>query len=749
MNRRFFSVKFFLSGVFFMALGQSALAQSLTFERVFSEPSISGPAAGRVSFDPDGARIVFLQPSQEDVDISDLWVADVATGESRALLKYRDIAKAGADLSEAEKARRERQRIRTGGIVEYQWAADRADRLLVPVDGRLYVVRFEDGTESVRQLTDETSFETDAKLSPNGAYASFIRDQSLFIQAVDAAQATPFSPQGSGAVSYGMAEFVAQEEMDRDTGYWWSPDSAFIAYMMVDEAPVDVIQRPEIDANGVTVIEQRYPRAGTPNAVVRLFVAPVSDPAAYVEIDLGQERDIYIPRVSWTSDSTALLVQRQSRDQKTLEVLEADIKTGKTKAAWQETAKTWVNLHHDLRALKSGEGYLWASERSGYMHIYLLDRSGAAVRQVTSGAWQVDAIEAVNEEAGTVLFTGRQDGTLERHLYRVSYEQPGAPERLTQLGYWNDVVAAPDGGSFLNLRSSPSQPPQLGLFDGQGALLRWIVENPLDETHPYAPFLAQHVTPTYGEIALSDGTVLDYELFLPPGTGKVPAVLNVYGGPGAQLVRRDWGGVTDQVYVQQGMALMRLDNRGASGRGKAFEDPIYKNLGDVEVQDQMRALDFLASHPRIDASRIAVKGWSYGGYMTLKMLMKASDKIVAGVSGAPVTRWQLYDTHYTERYLGMPLGAGEAVYEAANVFGDLDGLKDPLLIIHGMADDNVLFDNATLLFAALQDKALAFETMVYPGQNHGLRGASIRQHGEETTLRFLKRHLLPSTDSAN
>lgn len=725
------------------------MAQSLTFERVFSEPSISGPAAGRVSFDPDGRRIVFLQPSEDDVDISDLWVADVATGERRALLKYGDIAKAGAGLSEAEKARRERQRIRTGGIVEYRWAADRSDRLLVPVDGRLFVVRFEDGKESVRQLTDETSFETDAKLSPNGAYASFIRDQSLFVQAVDAPQATPFSPQGGGTVSYGMAEFVAQEEMDRNTGYWWSPDSAFIAYMMVDEAPVDVIQRPEIDANGVTVIAQRYPRAGTRNALVRLFVAPIDDPAAYIEIDLGPERDIYIPRVNWTSDSRALLVQRQSRDQKTLDVLEADVKTGKTKRAWQETAKTWVNLHHDLRALKSGEGYLWASERSGYMHIYLLNRSGAAVRQVTSGAWQVDAIEAVNEEAGTVLFTGRQDGTLERHLYRVSYQQPHTPERLTQLGYWNDVAVAPDGGSFLNLRSSPSQPPQLGLFDGQGALLRWIVENPLDETHPYAPYLAQHVTPTYGEIALDDGTVLDYELFLPPGSGKVPAVLNVYGGPGAQLVRCDWGAVTDQVYVQQGMALMRLDNRGASGRGKAFEDPIYKNLGEVEVEDQMRALDFLASHPRIDASRIAVKGWSYGGYMTLKLLMKASDKIAAGVSGAPVTRWQLYDTHYTERYLGMPLGAGEKVYEAANVFGDLDGLKDPLLIIHGMADDNVLFDNATLLFAALQNKALAFETMVYPGQKHGLRGASIRQHGEETTLRFLKRHLLPDANSAD
>lgn len=743
MNRRFFSVKLFLIWGLAMALGHGVQAQTLTFERVIGEPSLSGPSAGRVSFDPDGGRIVFLQPSDEDVDISDLWVADVTTGARRVLLQYRDIVQGSGVLSEAEKARRERQRIRTGGIVEYQWARDRADQLLVPVDGALYVITFTQAGEDVRQLTDETQFETDAKLSPNGAYASFIRGGAVFIQAIDADQAVPFSPAASGTVTYGMAEFVAQEEMDRDTGYWWSPDSQYIAYMMVDEAPVDVVLRPEIGASGVSVIEQRYPRAGTDNALVRLFVAPVSDPAAYVEIDLGPQRDIYVPRVSWASDSKTLLVQRQSRDQKTLDILEADTASGTTKLLWQETAKTWINLHHDLRALKTGQGYLWASERSGFKHIYLRDRSGAVVRQVTAGDWQVDAIQAIDEDAGVVLFTGRMDGTIERHLYRVSYQQPAAPQRVTQLGYWNDVKVAPDGSSFLNLRSSPAQPHQLGLFDGQGNLLRWIVENPLDQDHPYAPFIDAHVTPSYGEIELEDGTVLDYELLLPPGDAKVPAVLNVYGGPGVQIVRRDWGGLTDQVMLQHGIALMRLDNRGASGRGKAFEDPIYKNLGAVEVADQMRALDVLANHPRIDASRIAVEGWSYGGYMALKMLMKASDKLVAGVSGAPVTRWQLYDTHYTERFLGLPSGHGEMVYAAANVFGDLEGLKDPLLIIHGMADDNVLFDNSTELFAALQQQALAFETMVYPGQKHGLRGASIRQHAQETTLRFLLRHLKP------
>lgn len=725
-----------------MATTPHTVAQDLTFSRVFGEPSLSGPAAGRVSFDPDGARIIFLQPSEENVDITDLWVADVATGESRALLEYKNLVDGAGVLSEEEKARRERQRIRTGGIVDYQWPSERSDTLLVPVDGRLFVVTFTGDGETLKQLTGGSSFETDAKLSPDGAYASFIRDQSLFIQSVQSDQALPFSPAGEGTVSYGMAEFVAQEEMDRDTGYWWSPDAQYIAYMMVDEAPVNVVLRPEISADAVSVIEQRYPRAGTDNAIVRLFVAPVSDPARYVEVDLGRNQDIYVPRVTWLADSSALLVQRQSRDQKTLDVLKADIATGKTKALWRETAQTWINLHHDLRPLKSGVGFLWASERSGYNHLYLLSQSGKVVRPVTSGAWQVDAIEAIDEEAGLVFFSGRMNSTIEKHLYVVSYQLGGTPKRLTEQGYWNEVKVAPGGGSFLNLRSSPAQPWQLGLFDKDGALLRWILENPLDEAHPYADYAANHVAPTYGEITLEDGTVLDYELLLPPGSDKIPAILQVYGGPGVQTVRRDWGSLVDQVYVQQGMAMMRLDNRGASGRGKAFEDPIYKAMGDVEVEDQKRALAFLVNHPRIDASRIGVKGWSYGGYMTLKMLMKASDQLVAGVSGAPVTKWELYDTHYTERFLGKPAGSeGEGVYARSNVFGDLDGLKDPLLIIHGMADDNVLFDNATLLIAALQEKVLPFETMVYPGQKHGLRGQALRTHAEETTLRFLERYL--------
>lgn len=746
MKCRIFSMKFFLLACICLMSSAAGASQRLTFNRILSEPSLYGPTAGRLTFSPDGKQILFLRPSEEDVSITDLWAADVHTGSSRQVLAYKNVAQAGALLSEAEKARRERQRISTSGIVGYSWPKDRSDRLLVPVDGRLMVVTLDDDVPKVTELTSADTFETDARFSPDGSQVSFIRERQLFVQAVGGGGAVPISPVATETVSYGVAEFVAQEEMDRNTGYWWSPNGQFIAFTMVDEAAVEVIERVDIGANGATIIRQRYPRAGAQNAHVRLFVAPVADPSTVVEIDLGRDRDTYIARVDWLSDNSGLLVQRQSRDQQVLDVLEADVTSGQTQRLWGERAQTWVNLHNDLYVLGDNNGFIWASERTGYKHLYLFSRRGEMTRQITSGDWQVDALEDVDEETGRVFFTGRRDGTLEKHLYAVSFVEEGTPARVTRTGYWNEITLAPDYQSALVNRSSPSQPPQVGLFDIGGKLIRWIEENPLDDTHPYAPYLKDHITPIFGVIERPDGTKLEYSLLLPPGDGKVPAILDIYGGPHVQKVRRSFGPLGDQVYAQR-FAVMELDNRGAAGRGHVFEAPIYKAMGGPEVEDQRLALEFLASHPRVDAARIGVKGWSYGGYMTLKMLMKHGDLIAAGVSGAPVTQWGLYDTHYTERYMGDPEENSGAAYARSDVMGDIEALNTPLLLIHGMADDNVLLEHSTALMGALQSKNIAFESMLYPGQKHGFRGQGTREHVSIATLRFFERHLL--TPSAN
>ncbi|MEO1786707.1 MAG: prolyl oligopeptidase family serine peptidase, partial [Pseudomonadota bacterium] len=347
---------------------------------------------------------------------------------------------------------------------------------------------------------------------------------------------------------------------------------------------------------------------------------------------------------------------------------------------------------------------------------------------------------------GIAHFTGFKDTPLERHLYRTDF-RTGDISRITPLGSSWSITMAPDGKSFVGTSSSPDQPPQTGLYRADGTLIAWIEENALDETHPYFPYLSDHTVPEYGTLEAEDGQTLYYSIQTPPDfdpAKRYPVLVNVYGGPGVQTVDRDWERLTDVFYTQQGYIVFRLDNRGTANRGKAFEDVIYRQMGIPEVRDQLLGVGWLKSQPFVDSGRIAIQGWSYGGYMTLMTMLQAEPgTFAAAVSGAPVTDWALYDTFYTERYMDTPEDNPEG-YERGSVFYHLDrweGEMSPLLLIHGMADDNVTFDNTTRLMAALQERELPFELMTYPGQRHGIRGEALQKHLMKTRMAFLDRHL--------
>jgi len=552
---------------------------------------------------------------------------------------------------------------------------------------------------------------------------------------------------GEGTILNGMAEFVAQEEMSRYTGYWWSPDDAYVAHTRVDESTVDVIERFDIGADGVTVINQRYPRAGRPNAIVELYVTDI-DTGERAQVDLGEETDIYLTRVNWLDDDT-MIVQRQNRAQTQMDILSVEAETGESTLLFSETSETWVDVTSNLTIIDDGARFLWTSERDGFNHIYLYEADGKLVRQVTSGDWVVSergrAIEAVNEETGMVYFSGYKDTPLEQHLYRVSYDNPGEPERLTALGGSWGATVNEDGSAFVGSYSDPSQPTQVALYDGDGERIRWIEENRVEGDHPYAPYLDSHILPEYGTLETEDGTTLYYEVLKPPHCTEAnpcPAILNVYGGPGVQIVRRSWGGASEQLYADKGYVQFRIDNRGSANRGQAFADPLHRAMGGVEVQDQLLGVEWLKQQPYVDGERVGVTGWSYGGYMTLHLLLQAPDVFAAGISGAPVSDWSLYDTHYTERYMGTPENNPEG-YESSSVFPFLDNLDTPLLIMHGMADDNVIFENSTKVFAELQEAGTPFEVMVYPGQRHGIRGEGRQNHRLHAYFSFFDRHLNP------
>jgi dipeptidyl-peptidase-4 len=712
-----------------------ASASDLTIERVFQSPALSGPIPRELKLSPDGRFVTVLRNRAEDKDRYDLWAIETATGQARILVDSQKIG-TGAELSEEEKMRRERARIAgTKGITEYGWAPD-SRSILVPVDGDLYVAGL-DG--NVRRLTATPATEIDAKVSETGRYFSFVRDQNLILIDSATGKEQPLTTDGGGTLSWGVAEFIAQEELGRFTGTWWSPDDRYVAVARVDESPVAVVKRVAIGAEGTSIVEQRYPRAGAANAIVDLYV--MKPGGSRVKADLGPERDIYLARVVWMQDGKSLLVERLSRDQKRLDVLKVDPETGRSALLFTETSPTWINLTDNLKPLKDGS-LIWSSERSGFSHLYRW-RNGRWT-QLTRGAWPVQDIAGVDEKSKRVYFTGNAETPIEQQLYWVSYDRPSKPVRVTESGWYNQAEMDKKAGHALITRDSLTQPDQVYLADASGRRLAWIEENALNASHPYAPYLDSHVVPTFGTIRGPDGSELHYKLLSPPRLpGKrYPVFLWVYGGPHGQTVLRGWypDFPLHQALVDQGWIVFSLDNRGTPRRGTKFENAVYRAMGAAEVADQLAGLAWLKQQDFVDPKRIASMGWSYGGYMTLKLLEKAPGAFAAGVAVAPVTKWELYDTAYTERYLGNPK-VDPKPYQSSDVLPYTSRISDPLLVIHGMSDDNVVFENTTALLAKLQQEKKPFEMMTYPGAAHAIPGEALRTHLWRTVTDFLDRTL--------
>ena len=720
----------------------------LTLEAITGSTSLSGSSLMKAKVAPDGSRVTFLRGKDGDKNRLDLWAYDIATGTTAMLVDSNDVLPGAEVLSDEEKARRERQRIASlSGIVDYQWSPD-GKTLLFPLGGELYLYDLsKPGKAGVRKLTNGEGFATDPKLSPKGGFVSFIRERNLWVIDLATGKSAQLTKDGSAVIGNGVAEFVADEEMDRHTGYWWAPDDSAIAFARIDETPVPVQKRYEVYPDRTEVIEQRYPAAGDKNVLVQLGVIAPKAGAKPAWIDLGKETDIYLARVDWR-DAKHVTFQRQSRDQKLLELVEADLGTGKQRVLVTETSKTWVPLHSDLRFLKDGR-LLWSSERSGFEHLYVIDTDGNATA-LTSGAWPIDALLAVDEATGFVYFSAGKDTPLDLQVYRVPLAG-GAIERLSKADGMHNATFATNASVYVDSWSNPTTPPQLQLFRNDGSLLATLLDNDLAKAdHPYAPYRDAQRPVEFGTLTAADGTTpLHYSVIKPVGFDpkkRYPVVVYVYGGPATQTVTRAWPGRGDhwfnQYLAQQGYVVFSLDNRGTPRRGAAFGGALYGVQGTVEVDDQLAGAKWLQAQPWIDPARIGVYGWSNGGYMTLMMLSKASDTYACGVAGAPVTDWGLYDTHYTERYMNLPAANADG-YRNGRVLTHVDGLKSPLLLIHGMADDNVLFSNSTVLMSALQKRAQPFELMTYPGAKHGLSGADLL-HRFRLTEAFFARCLQPS-----
>ena len=725
-----------------------AHAEKLTLDAITGPLPLSGPTLMKPKVAPDGSRVSFLRGKEADRNQLDLWAYDIGSGQTRLLVDSKVVLPGDETLSDAEKARRERQRIAAmTGIVDYQWSPD-ARTLLFPLGGELYLYDLgKQGKAAVRQLTHGEGFATDAKLSPKGGFVSFVRERNLWVIDLATGKQVQLTRDGSDTIGNGVAEFVADEEMDRHTGYWWAPDDSAIAFARIDESPVPVQKRYEMYADRTEMIEQRYPAAGDHNVTVKLgVVAPRAD-AAPRWVDLGRNPDIYLARVDWR-DPQRLTFQRQSRDQKTLELVQADLQSGKQHTLATETSPTWVPLHNSLHFLTQG-GFLWSSERSGFQHLYRVSDDGRTVTALTSGNWPVDELLAVDEAAGKVYFRAGVDSSRESQIYAVPL-QGGPLQRLSQAPGMHSASFAKNASVYVDSWSNTTTPPQIALHRANGEKIATLVENNLqDPAHPYARYLDAQRPVEFGTLTAADGrTPLNYSLIKPTGfdpSKRYPVAVYVYGGPASQTVTDSWPGRGDHLFnqylAQHGYVVFSLDNRGTPRRGRDFGGALYGVQGTVEVADQLKGVEWLKQQPWVDPARIGVQGWSNGGYMTLMLLAKASDQYACGVAGAPVTDWGLYDTHYTERYMDLPARNAKG-YEEARVLAHIDGLRSRLLLIHGMADDNVLFTNSTELMSALQKRGQPFELMTYPGAKHGLSGSNAL-HRYRLAEDFLARCLTP------
>jgi dipeptidyl-peptidase-4 len=715
------------------------VAARLTLDDLARLPAPGMDAPAKLSFAPDGGSALFLAPADESNRLS-LWRWELSSGRRTELLA--PIAAADeASLRAEDVLRRERTRERALGVTDYH-VAERADRLTVvaPLDGRAHVSI--DGTSAT--VVEGLSELQDVRLAPDGRQLAWIRDGDLYAAPLGATgtlgEVLRLSADAEDAVTNGLAEYQAAEELGRDRGFWWSRDGSAIAYAHVDERGVPPFVIQHLATDPPRVERHRYPFAGGPNPAVSLRIARLGDGAPSSRaVALPMDPGDYLARVL-ALPGDGWLVAVLPRVQRSLRWLRVGTDASCTEL-WVESASPWLNLDDHTRALADGR-FLRSTEATGYRHLELRHADGGLERSLTAGPWVVTGVVAVVEARNEVLFTATRDGVLERHLYRVPLDAPRPvtdPERLTVEPGWHEVVATHDGASWIDRQSSLVSPPRVILVRREGG--QHVLHEPSVALGDLGLRAPEMTTVT----AADEVTELRAALYLPdhPGAAPPPAVLWVYGGPHSQKVADSWElSITlwRQFVAQLGCAVVVVDNRGTFNRGIVFEAALDHALGSVELDDQLAALDQLAGRGVLDPSRVAITGGSYGGFMTIRALLTHPDRFRGGVAWAPVVAWDGYDAAYTERYLGSPAEAAPA-YRAAGLLEAAHRLERPLLIQHGMVDENVHLRHTIRFLNALNAAGLACELQLFPGSRHAARGAATLTSRDRRSIEFLARVL--------
>ncbi len=703
----------------------------MTFARIAKYPEPGWNVPRHVEHSPDGTSVTFLASESGDETLS-LFAFDRRTGRSALQLRAGDLTSSpsGVALSLDEELRRERQRDRSEGITNYVWAK-RAPVLVVPYRGDVFVRDARPGRPAgVRALTTTPETELDAKPCDTGERVAFVRKAELVVVDVATGREIAATRGAAASVTRGQSDFNGQEEFGEPSGFWWSPRCDRIAYLEVDERPVASVPVLGYRNGNPDLMMQRYPRSGALNPVVRAGILDLATNTT-TWIKSPEKDEQYMGRFAWSDDGTSLYLQSLSRDQKRLSLLRSDPRSGLTKELVQETSPAWVSFS-PMRVLAKADAILFTTTKSGHRHLELRSaRDGSVLTALTSGPWDVDEIDAVDEERGRVVVTGTREGPLEKHAYAVPLKG-GDVVRLTSERGTHAVHFDLAGKNWVDVHSALDRLPVAAVMgehsEKQGEL-------PVRIDNDIASLELR--TPKLVTIPSATGETLHGALLTPRVvTGRHPVVIMVYGGPTAQLVQDRWAPrLLWQHLADRGFVVFQLDNRGSAGQGEAFARLVHRRLGTLELEDQVAGARWLASQPFVDPARIGIYGHSYGGFMAALAMLDTKGVFRAGVAGAPVTDWRLYDTGYTERFMETPEQNPEG-YAAADLSKKAANLEGKLLLVHAQMDENVHYQHTAQLVDALVAAGKAFDLLVLPSERHGQRVASTRGYVAQRVATF-------------
>jgi dipeptidyl-peptidase-4 len=673
---------------------------------------------------PDGKRFAFFQGSE-------VRLYDIAAKTEKTLLALDPLEKAAVPVPEPPRFDWQNRRVSEDSL---EWTRS-GKQLLLSLRGDLFLVSLDSG--GWQQLTSTPEAERDPKLSPDGARVAFRRGHDLYTLEIATHALSRLTDDGSATLLNGELDWVYPEELDLNTAYWWSPDSKRIAYLQFDITHEFVY--PQVALTGLRAVgePERYPQAGTPNADVHVGVVPATGGATRW-MDLGEARGFLISRVYWTPDATRLAIERLNRVQNHLDLLLADASFGTARLILSEADPYWIN-QNDLFHFVGKDEFLWGSERDGDCHLYLYSLDGQQRKRLTEGDWEVTEVAGVDEVHQKVYFVSTEASPLDRELYSVKLNGKDRT-RISREQGTHQISMGPTAEYYLDTFSSLTEQPRSDVHSSDGEKSSGFRTPKTAFSDEYAMQPAETV-----QIKAQDGKLLYGRLIKPVNFHageKYPAVVIVYGGPGVQTVTNAWDAFDlemAQPLAARGYVVWVLDNRGSSGRGHAFETPLYRRFGKTELADQLEGVRYLIAQGFVDPARVGIYGWSYGGFMTLYSLLNAPDVFRAGIAGAPVTNWRNYDTIYTERYLGLPSENPEG-YRASSPVDYAAKLKAKLLIVHNIEDDNVLFQNTVQMSDALEQAGKLFDMVIYTGKSHGVTGPA-RKQLLETLADFFDKNL--------